>query len=79
MPGRVNKMHFKHTYSTFQSISVQTHESLMLIGFNFAKIWKHPERPPLAAFACSTVGQLQDKTQLVRMGHICAIQFFIVR
>ena len=54
MPGRVNKMHLKHIYSTFQSISVQTHQSLMLIDFNFAKKWKHSDRPPLAAFACST-------------------------
>ena len=41
MPGRVNKMLFKHIYSTFQSISlVQTHQkqSLMLMEFNFAKI-----------------------------------------
>ena len=43
MPGRVNKMHFKHIYSTFQSVSVQTHQSLMFI---------------LAAFASSTVSQL---------------------
>ena len=31
MPDRVNKMPFKHIYSTFQSISVQTDQSLMLI------------------------------------------------
>ena len=55
---------------TFQSISVQTHQSLMLIEFNFAKIWKHPDRLPLAAFSCSTVSQLWVKTQLVRTGHI---------
>ena len=69
MPGKVNKMRFKHIYSTFQSTSVQTHQSLMLIDFNAAKIWKHPDRPPLAAFACSTVNQLWVKTQLVRTGH----------
>ena len=59
MPGRVNKMRFEHIYSTFQSMSVQTHQSLMLIDFNFAKIWKHPDKPPLAAFAYSTVSWLQ--------------------
>ena len=69
MLGRANKMRFKHIYSTFHSISVQTHQSLMLIDFNTAKIWKHPDRPPLAAFACSTVSQLWTKTQLVRTGH----------
>ena len=69
MLGRVNKMCFKHIYTTFQSISVQTHQSLMLIDFNFAKIRKHPDRPPLTAFACSTVSQLRVKTDLVRMGH----------
>ena len=31
MPGRMNKIRFKYIYSTFQSISVQTHQSLMLI------------------------------------------------
>ena len=41
----------------------------MLIDFNFAKIRKHPDRPPLTAFACSTVSQLRVKTDLVRMGH----------
>ena len=69
MPGRVNKMRFKHIYSTFQSISIQTHQSLMLIDFNFEKIWKHPDRPPLTAFACSTVRWLRVKTHLVRTGH----------
>ena len=39
MPIRVNKILFKHTDSTFPSISVQTHQSLMLIDFNFTKIW----------------------------------------
>ena len=62
MPGRVNKMCFKHIYSTFQSTSVQTHQSLMLIDFNFAKIGNHPERPPPTAFACSTVSRLRVKT-----------------
>ena len=38
MPGRVNKTRFEHIYSTFQSISVQTHESLMFTDFNFAKM-----------------------------------------
>ena len=66
MPGKVNKMCFKHIYSTFQSISVQTHQSLLLIDFNFAKIWKTPSRPPPTDFACSTVSQLQVKTHLVR-------------
>ena len=33
MPGRVNKTRFKHIYSTFQSISVQTDQSLMLIDY----------------------------------------------
>ena len=42
----------------------------MLTDFNFAKIWKHPDRPPLAAFACSTVSRLRVKTQLVRTDHI---------
>ena len=51
MPGGVNKMHLKYIYSTFQNISVRTHHNLMLIDFNFARIWKHPDRPPLAAFA----------------------------
>ena len=69
MPGRVNKMCFKHYLFNFQSISVQTHQSLLLIDFNFAKIWKHPSRPPLTDFACSTVSRLQVKTHLVRMGH----------
>ena len=69
MPGKVNKMCFKHMYSTFQSISVQTLQSLMLIDFNFAKLWKHPDRPPLTAFACSTVSRLRVKTHLVRTGH----------
>ena len=64
-------MCFKHIYSTFQSISVQTHQSWMLIDFNFAKIWKHPDRPPLTAFACNTVSRLRVKTHLVRTGHIC--------
>ena len=54
-------MCFKHIYSTFQSISVQTHQSLMLIDFNFAKIWTHPDRPPRTAFACSTVSWLWVK------------------
>ena len=31
--SRVNKMRFKHIYSTFQSISVQTDQSLMLIDY----------------------------------------------
>ena len=53
MLGKVNKMHFKHIYSTFQNMSLQTHQSLLLIDFNFAKIWKHPDRPPLAAFAAA--------------------------
>ena len=70
MPGRVNKMPFKHIYSTFQSILVQTHQSWMLIHFNFAKIWKHSFRPPPAAFAYSSVSWLWVKTQLVRTGHI---------
>ena len=70
MPGRVNKMHFKHIYSTFQSIYQCTHQNLMLTNFNFAKILKHPDRPPLAAFACSTVSPLRVKTQWVRKGHI---------
>ena len=69
MPGMVNKICFKHIYSTFQSISVQTDQSLMLIDFNFAKIWKHPDRPPLTAFACSTASWVQVKTHLVRTGH----------
>ena len=45
MLGRVNKMRL--------IISVQTHQRLMLIDFSFAKILKHPDRPPLAAFAGS--------------------------
>ena len=68
--GRVNKMHFKHIHSTFQSRSVQTHQSLILTDFNFAKIWKHSVWSPLAAFACSTVRWFWVKTQLVRTGHI---------
>ena len=56
MLGRVNKMCSKLIYSTFQIISVQTHQCWMLTGFNFTKIWKHPYR--LAAFACSTVSWL---------------------
>ena len=71
MPGRVNKLCFKHIYSTFQSISVQTHQSWMLIDFNVAKIWKHPDRPPLTAFAWSTVSWLQVKTHLERTGQFC--------
>ena len=71
MPGRVNKLCFKHIYSTFQSISVQTHQSWMLIDFNVAKIWKHPDRPPLTAFAWSTVSRLQVKTHLERTGQFC--------
>ena len=71
MPGRVNKMCLKHIYSPFQSISVQTHQSLLLIDF----ILQKPENilidPPLASFACSTVSRLRVQTQLVRMGHIC--------
>ena len=51
MPSGVNKMHLKYIYSTFQNVSVQTHQSLMFIGFSFAQIWKHPDRPPLASFA----------------------------
>ena len=80
MPGRVNKIlnYFKHIYSTFQSISVQTHQSLMLIDFNFAKIGKHPDRPPLVAFACSTVSQLQVKIQLVRTGHLIIMALSLV-
>ena len=73
MPGRVNKMRFKHIYSTFQSISVQTHQILMLIDFNFAKLWKHPDRPSLAAFACSTVSRPRVKTQLMRTGQLAMI------
>ena len=69
MPGKVNKMCFKYIYLTFQSISVQILQSLMLIDFNFAKIWKQPDRPPLTAFACSTVSRLWVKTHLVRTGH----------
>ena len=46
MPGRVNKMHFKHIYSTFQSISVQTHQSLLLIDFNFAKKSENTQTDP---------------------------------
>ena len=41
----------------------------MLIAFNFAKIWKHPNRPPLAAFTCTTVSGPWVKTRLVRTGH----------
>ena len=70
--GRVNKMLFKHIYSTFQSISlVQMHQrqSLMIMDFNFAKIWKQPDRPPLIAFACSTVSRLWVKIHLVRTSH----------
>ena len=62
-------MRFKLIYSTFQSISVQTHQDLMLINFNFAKILKHPGRPLRAAFACSTVIRLRAKTSFVRTGH----------
>ena len=68
MPGRVNKMRFKHMYSTLQGISVQTHQCLMLIDFNFAKILKHSDRPLVAAFACSIVSWLRVKTELVRTG-----------
>ena len=71
MPGRVNKMRFKHIYSTFQSLSVQTHYNLMLTRFNFEKQQQQKQdRPPPAAFACSTVTQLRVKTQLVRTDHI---------
>ena len=38
MADRVNKMCFKHIYSTFQSISVQIYQSLMLIDFKFPEI-----------------------------------------
>ena len=71
-------MRFKHIYSTFRSISVQTHESLMLIGFIFAK-YSHKKAPrwtppsphaPPVAFACSAVSRLQIKTHFVRKGHI---------
>ena len=44
----------------------------MLIDFKFAEIWKHPDSPPLTAFACSTVSWLRVKTHLVRTGHICS-------
>ena len=43
----------------------------MLIDFNVAKIWKHPDRPPLTAFAWSTVSRLQVKTHLERTGQFC--------
>ena len=33
MPVRVNKTRFKDIYSTFQSISMQTDQSLMLIDY----------------------------------------------
>ena len=69
MPCMVNQMRFKHIYSTFQSMSVQTHRSLMLIDFNCAKIWTHPNRPPLAAFTCTTVSRHRVKTQLLRTDH----------
>ena len=77
MPGRVHKMRFKHSYSTSPSISVQTHQSWMLMDFNFAKIWKHPDRPLLAAFACSTVSccWLRVKTQLVGTGQFICFLF----
>ena len=73
MPGKVNKVCFKHIYSTFQSMSVQTHQGLILVDFNFTKDWKHPDRPPLTAFACSTVSQLRVKTRLVRTDHIWVV------
>ena len=53
----------------YHSISVQTHQSLMLIDINFIKIWKHPDGTPQAAFACSTISRLRVQTQLVRTGH----------
>ena len=72
MADRVNKMCFKHIHSTFQSISVQIYQRLMLIDFIFAEIWKDLDRPTPTAFACSTVSWLRVKTHLVRMGHICS-------
>ena len=49
----------------------------MLIDFNFAKIWKHPDRPPLTGFACSTVNRLRVKTHLVRIYYIDIDRFYI--
>ena len=77
MPGRVNNMCFKHIYSTFKSISVQTHHSLMLLDFNFTKIGNPPDRPLLTAFACSTVSRLRVKTHLVNRSHIYYIGYLI--
>ena len=76
--GRVNKMCFEHIYSTFQSMSVQTHQSLMLIDFNFAKIWKHPDRPLLAAFAYSTVSWFQVDSNGANRSHFATQSFSIL-
>ena len=79
MPGRVNKMHLKHIYSTFQSISVQTQQSLMLIDFNFAKTGNTQIDPHwLLLPVAHTVRWLRVKTQLVRMGHVCPSNVYII-
>ena len=79
MPGRVNKRHLKHIYSTFQSISVQTHQSLMLIDFNFSKTGNTQIDPHwLLLPVAHTVHWLRVKTQLVRMGHVCPSNVYII-
>ena len=46
-----------------------------VIDFNITKIWQHPDRPPMAAFACSTVSWLRVKTQLVGTGQFICFLF----